>query len=62
MDKTSHLRWWYVPAAEMPREKAELTDWLYRWWETIDAWITTTSSAWPPVGGDRTGAPPGASA
>ncbi|MGY1714787.1 lysophospholipid acyltransferase family protein [Geodermatophilus sp. SYSU D01106] len=45
MDKTLHLRWWFVPAAEVPRGEAELTDWLYRWWETIDAWITTTSAA-----------------
>ncbi|MGY1697814.1 MULTISPECIES: lysophospholipid acyltransferase family protein [unclassified Geodermatophilus] len=45
MDKTLHLRWWFIPAAEVPREEAELTDWLYRWWETIDDWITTTSAA-----------------
>ncbi|SDD23231.1 Acyltransferase [Geodermatophilus telluris] len=44
VDKTLHLRWWFVPAAEVPREQAELTDWLYRWWATIDDWITTTSS------------------
>lgn len=43
-DKTLHLRWWFVPAAEVPREEAELTEWLYRWWETIDDWITTTSA------------------
>ncbi|SFO78187.1 Acyltransferase [Geodermatophilus dictyosporus] len=43
VDKTLHLRWWFVPAAEVPREEAELTDWLYRWWATIDDWITTTS-------------------
>ncbi len=44
IDKTLHLRWWFIPAAEVPRGEAELTDWLYRWWETIDAWITTTSA------------------
>nr|WP_239521203.1 lysophospholipid acyltransferase family protein [Blastococcus saxobsidens] len=42
MDKTLHLRWWFVPAAEVPREDAELTDWLYRWWATVDDWIDTT--------------------
>jgi len=42
MDKTLRLRWWFVPAAEVPRDEAELTDWLYRWWETIDGWIGTT--------------------
>jgi 1-acyl-sn-glycerol-3-phosphate acyltransferase len=45
MDKTLHLRWWFIPAAEVPRDETRLTDWLYHWWETIDAWITTTSAA-----------------
>ncbi len=45
MDKTLHLRWWFIPAGEVPRDEAELTDWLYRWWESIDDWITTTSAA-----------------
>jgi 1-acyl-sn-glycerol-3-phosphate acyltransferase len=44
MDKTLHLRWWFVPAAEVPRDEGELTGWLYHWWETIDAWITATSA------------------
>jgi 1-acyl-sn-glycerol-3-phosphate acyltransferase len=44
VDKTLHLRWWFVPAAEVPRDEEELTDWLFRWWETIDDWITTTSA------------------
>ncbi len=44
MDKTLHLRWWFVPAAEVPREEAELTDWLYRWWAAIDDWIAATSA------------------
>ncbi|MGY1633735.1 lysophospholipid acyltransferase family protein [Geodermatophilus sp. SYSU D01186] len=48
MDKTLHLRWWFIPAAEVPRDEAALTDWLYRWWETIDAWITATSAAAQP--------------
>jgi 1-acyl-sn-glycerol-3-phosphate acyltransferase len=41
-DKTLHLRWWFIPAAEVPRDEAEQTDWLYRWWATIDDWINTT--------------------
>jgi 1-acyl-sn-glycerol-3-phosphate acyltransferase len=43
MDKTLHLRWWFVPAAEVPRDEAEQTDWLYRWWETIDEWIASSA-------------------
>jgi 1-acyl-sn-glycerol-3-phosphate acyltransferase len=42
MDKTLRLRWWFVPAGEVPADDTELTDWLYRWWETIDGWIETT--------------------
>jgi 1-acyl-sn-glycerol-3-phosphate acyltransferase len=42
MDKTLRLRWWFVPADEVPADDTELTDWLYRWWETIDGWIETT--------------------
>jgi 1-acyl-sn-glycerol-3-phosphate acyltransferase len=41
MDKTLYLRWWFLPATEVPRADAELTDWLYHWWETIDDWINT---------------------
>ena len=41
-DKTLHLRWWFVPAAEVPRDESEQTDWLYGWWEAIDEWIDTT--------------------
>ncbi|MGY5894789.1 lysophospholipid acyltransferase family protein [Blastococcus deserti] len=42
MDKTLHLRWWFVPAADVPRGEAEQTDWLYHWWQTVDDWIDTT--------------------
>jgi 1-acyl-sn-glycerol-3-phosphate acyltransferase len=45
MDKTLHLRWWFIPAADVPRDETQLTDWLYQWWQTIDDWITTTSAA-----------------
>jgi len=34
-----------------PRDEAELTDWLYRWWETIDGWIGTTQQDQPPPTG-----------
>ena len=57
MDKTLHLRWWFVPAAEVPRDETQLTDWLYRWWETIDDWITTMSAV-PPERSARPTGPP----
>jgi hypothetical protein len=44
MDKTLHLRWWFVPADEVPREQEALTEWLYGWWATIDDWIEETSA------------------
>jgi 1-acyl-sn-glycerol-3-phosphate acyltransferase len=47
MDKTLRLRWWFVPAAEVPLDDTQLTDWLYRWWETIDGWIETTQHEQP---------------
>ncbi|GAA0271415.1 1-acyl-sn-glycerol-3-phosphate acyltransferase [Cryptosporangium japonicum] len=40
MDKTITMRFWLVPAAEVPRGDAEQqVEWLYRWWERIDDWI-----------------------
>lgn len=40
MDKTITMRFWLVPAAEVPRSDAEQqVEWLYGWWELIDAWI-----------------------
>jgi 1-acyl-sn-glycerol-3-phosphate acyltransferase len=54
-DKTLHLRWWFVPAAEVPRDETEQTDWLYHWWETIDDWINTTGQQQSKkVGDERT--------
>ncbi|MQA36103.1 1-acyl-sn-glycerol-3-phosphate acyltransferase [Modestobacter roseus] len=46
-DKTLHLRWWFVPAADVPRDQTQQTDWLYGWWATIDAWVTSTNDASP---------------
>jgi 1-acyl-sn-glycerol-3-phosphate acyltransferase len=50
MDKTLHLRWWFVPAAEVPRHDAERTEWLYQWWETVDDWIGATRPQEPAEG------------
>jgi 1-acyl-sn-glycerol-3-phosphate acyltransferase len=35
-------RWWRVPVSEVPREASHETQvqWLYDWWEQIDAWIS----------------------
>jgi len=42
---TVHARWWRVPTADVPRTavREAQVDWLYDWWERIDAWITEVS-------------------
>ncbi|SDC44154.1 1-acyl-sn-glycerol-3-phosphate acyltransferase [Nocardioides lianchengensis] len=39
MDKRIVMRWWQVPRAEIPEDRAERIDWLFGWWERIDLWI-----------------------
>jgi 1-acyl-sn-glycerol-3-phosphate acyltransferase len=38
-DKTLHMRWTFVPAAEIPDDEDVFVDWLYDWWADIDRWI-----------------------
>ena len=38
-DKTVKMRWWRVPAGEVPRSEDAQVDWLYQWWQRIDDWI-----------------------
>ena len=39
MDKTLVMRWWEVPRSEIPAGRDERIEWLFGWWEQIDAWI-----------------------
>jgi 1-acyl-sn-glycerol-3-phosphate acyltransferase len=39
MDKRIVMRWWQVPRAEIPTDRDQRIDWLFDWWERIDAWI-----------------------
>ncbi|NUR09874.1 MAG: lysophospholipid acyltransferase family protein [Nocardioidaceae bacterium] len=39
MDKQIIMRWWRVPRAEIPEGRDDRIDWLFDWWERIDAWI-----------------------
>jgi hypothetical protein len=32
-------RYWRIPSSDVPEDEQELIDWLYGWWERIDAWI-----------------------
>jgi 1-acyl-sn-glycerol-3-phosphate acyltransferase len=38
-DKAIVMRWWPVPRAEIPAGREAQIEWLFGWWEQIDAWI-----------------------
>jgi 1-acyl-sn-glycerol-3-phosphate acyltransferase len=40
MDKVITMRWWQVPRDEIPDGREAQIEWLFGWWERIDAWIT----------------------
>ena len=42
MDQVVHAKWWRVPVGEVPRDAdyESQVQWLYDWWQRIDAWIT----------------------
>lgn len=42
LDATVRMRWWRVPAADVPRTLEAQIDWLYGWWEQIDDWVDRT--------------------
>jgi 1-acyl-sn-glycerol-3-phosphate acyltransferase len=42
MDKAIVMRWWRVPRSEIPAGREERIDWLFSWWERVDAWIGDT--------------------
>ena len=39
MDKVIVMRWWQVPRAEIPADREARIEWLFAWWERVDAWI-----------------------
>ncbi len=39
MDREIQMRWWIVPAADVPAGDDDRIDWLYAWWARIDDWI-----------------------
>jgi 1-acyl-sn-glycerol-3-phosphate acyltransferase len=39
MDKQIIMRWWRVPRGEIPEGRDAQIDWLFSWWEQIDAWV-----------------------
>ncbi len=45
MDTEIRMRWWQVPAAQVPLDEEQRRDWLYEWWGRIDAWIGEQNQA-----------------
>ena len=39
MDREIEMRWWIVPADEVPPDREARIEWLFAWWATIDDWI-----------------------
>lgn len=40
-------RYWRLPPSDVPRDRDELIDWLYMWWERIDQWLVDREPAEP---------------
>jgi 1-acyl-sn-glycerol-3-phosphate acyltransferase len=42
MGQTVRAKWWRIPVGEVPRslDHAAQEQWLYDWWQRIDAWIS----------------------
>jgi 1-acyl-sn-glycerol-3-phosphate acyltransferase len=47
MDQVVHAKWWRVPVGEVPRaaDHESQVQWLFDWWQRIDAWITENRPA-----------------
>jgi 1-acyl-sn-glycerol-3-phosphate acyltransferase len=45
MDREIEMRWWIVPAADVPADREARIDWLYAWWARIDDWINERQAA-----------------
>jgi 1-acyl-sn-glycerol-3-phosphate acyltransferase len=39
MDKQLIMRWWRVSREDIPEGREQRIDWLFSWWEHIDAWV-----------------------
>lgn len=53
------VRWWYEPAAALPRGAARRRDWLRLQWAIVDSWIDARKAArnTPPSDGPAAGVP-----
>ena len=39
MDKRLLMGWWRIPREEIPEDREERIDWLFDWWDRVDAWV-----------------------
>src|SRR5262249_24363587 len=39
MDKEIVMRWWQVRREDIPTDRDHQIEWLFGWWERVDAWI-----------------------
>jgi 1-acyl-sn-glycerol-3-phosphate acyltransferase len=56
MDKRLVMQWWQVPRSEIPEGRDAQIEWLFGWWERIDAWIGEHRAEDLPTRGRRTSA------
>jgi hypothetical protein len=61
LDGVVRMRWWRVPASAVPRGFDAQVEWLYEWWERIDAWIDEARPVAEPRRPGISGARPGPS-
>jgi 1-acyl-sn-glycerol-3-phosphate acyltransferase len=47
-DMVIRMRWWQVPAGEVPAGRDARIAWLFTWWHHIDAWIGEQRGERPP--------------
>jgi hypothetical protein len=45
LEKPVVARYWRIAPADVPREQDDVIEWLYGWWEKIDAWIADRERA-----------------
>jgi len=44
MDSTVRMRWWFVPATDVPHAPDDVERWLYACWADLDRWVAGGSS------------------
>jgi len=56
MDKVLVMRWWQVSRDDLPPDREGRIEWLFAWWERIDAWVAENQPQELPRRRDRAAA------